>query len=200
MRLEPAEFGAGTAVFWSSPRTASACCRLFDVQPFACSSSATAPATCGGRDTLYITDNGTVTASLPLIASDVVFPCSPYWMQRRSTQRSTAALSVSGRSQQSTSERNSLHSTASKGVSVKFNDWFEAVRKYGALMTRDMVAAALGVSRQRVHQLIGSGKIAAVRVGDHDYVSLAALEIFRSTRVRSQSPAANVASRRRSDT
>ncbi len=104
-------------------------------------------------------------------------------MQRRSTQRSTAALSVSGRSQQSTSERNSLHSTASKGVSVKFNDWFEAVRKYGALMTRDMVAAALGVSRQRVHQLIYSGKIAAIRVGDHDYVPLAALEIYRSTRV-----------------
>ncbi|CAN5458450.1 hypothetical protein BH18VER1_BH18VER1_22880 [soil metagenome] len=67
-------------------------------------------------------------------------------------------------------------------------------------MTRDMGAAALGVSRQRVHQLIGSGKIVAVRVGDHDYVSLAALEIYSSTLARSQGPAANAASRRRADT
>ena len=39
--------GAGTAVFWSSPRTASACDDVGDVQPFACRNSAAAPATCG---------------------------------------------------------------------------------------------------------------------------------------------------------
>ncbi len=122
------------------------------------------------------------------------------WMKRRSTQLSTAALGVNGRPQRPTSEPNRLHSTASKGGSDKFNEWIEAVRNYGALMTRDIVAAALGVSRQRVHQLIYSGKIAAIRVGDHDYVPLAALEIYRSTRVRSRCRAVNVASSQSSDT
>ncbi len=64
----------------------------------------------------------------------------------------------------------------------KFRDWLQAIDQHGPLMTRDMAAAALAVSRQRVHQLISKGQLETVRVGDYRYVPLAALQTFRAKR------------------
>ncbi len=70
----------------------------------------------------------------------------------------------------------------SKELDGKFRDWLEATKQHGPLMTRDVAAAALAVSRQRVHQLISKGQLASVPVGEYRYVPLAALEAFRARR------------------
>ncbi len=64
----------------------------------------------------------------------------------------------------------------------RFREWLEATKQHGPLMTRTVAAAALAVSRQRVHQLISKGQLAIVRIGDEGYVPLAALEAFRARR------------------
>ncbi len=69
-------------------------------------------------------------------------------------------------------------------VEGKFREWLQAIDQHGPLMTRDMAAAALAVSRQRVHQLITKGQLVTVRVGDHRYVPLAALQTFARTEDR----------------
>jgi len=51
-------------------------------------------------------------------------------------------------------------------------------REHGACATPAMVAAALGVSRQRVHQLTGAGRLPVVQVGEHPMIPLEALELF----------------------
>ncbi len=81
----------------------------------------------------------------------------------------------------------------------KFREWLQAIDQHGPLMTRDMAAAALAVSRQRVHQLITKGQLVTVRVGDYRYVPLAALEDFRANRRPGGRPSASqsVVARRR---
>ncbi len=64
----------------------------------------------------------------------------------------------------------------------KFREWLEAIDQHGPLMTRDMAAAALTVSRQRVHQLISKGQLETVRVGKYRYVPLEGLQAFRARR------------------
>ncbi len=64
----------------------------------------------------------------------------------------------------------------------RFREWLEATKQHGPLMTRTIAAAALAVSRQRVHQLISKGQLATVQVGEYRYVPLAALETFRAMR------------------
>ncbi len=66
----------------------------------------------------------------------------------------------------------------------KFREWLNCTAKHGALMTGDIAAAALGVSRQRVHQLICKGQLESVSVGDHRYVPLAKLKAFCASRRR----------------
>ena len=70
----------------------------------------------------------------------------------------------------------------------KFREWQDAIDEHGAFMTRAMAAAAIGVSRQRVHQLICKGRLATVRIGDRRYVPLAELEEFCATRLPSGRP------------
>ncbi len=69
-----------------------------------------------------------------------------------------------------------------KEAEGKFREWLEAIDQHGPLTTRDIAAAALAVSRQRVHQLISTGQLETVRVGDRRYVPLAALQTFRARR------------------
>ena len=59
-----------------------------------------------------------------------------------------------------------------------FWQYLEATRKHGNLVTVPMIAAALGMSRQRVSFLIGQGRLAAVQIGPHHYVPLTSFELF----------------------
>ena len=63
----------------------------------------------------------------------------------------------------------------------KFSAWLRATEEFGILVTQEMAAAALEVSRQRVHQLISAGRLETVRVGSDRYVPLSKLEEFRVT-------------------
>jgi len=68
-----------------------------------------------------------------------------------------------------------IEQKAKRGI---FRLYLEATRQHGHLATVPMIAAALGLSRQRVAFLIGQGRIASVRIGAHTYVPLTALELF----------------------
>lgn len=68
-----------------------------------------------------------------------------------------------------------IQSKPQRGI---FRRYMEATREHGHLASVPMIAAALGVSRQRVDVLVNQGRIASVRVGPHTYVPLAALELF----------------------
>ena len=69
-----------------------------------------------------------------------------------------------------------------------FREWLAAVEKHGPLMTPSMAAAALALSRQRVHMFINENRIATVRVGDERLVPLAALDRFMSQERRNGRP------------
>lgn len=71
---------------------------------------------------------------------------------------------------------------------AKFREWLRATHLHGPLMTRDVVAAALGVSRQRVHQLIASGQLSTVKVSDDRYIPLHCLKEFCAERQNSAYP------------
>jgi excisionase family DNA binding protein len=49
---------------------------------------------------------------------------------------------------------------------------------HGPVVPQHMVAKLLGVSRQRVAQLVEAGRIAVVRLGGHQYVPYDALRYF----------------------
>jgi len=68
-----------------------------------------------------------------------------------------------------------IEKKAKRGI---FRLYLEATREHGHLATVPMIAAALGLSKQRVAFLIGQGRIASVRIGPHSYVPLTALELF----------------------
>jgi len=68
-----------------------------------------------------------------------------------------------------------IESKPKRGI---FRRYLEATREHGHLATVPMIAAALGMSRQRVDFLIGQGRLAALRIGPHNYVPLASLELF----------------------
>jgi hypothetical protein len=65
--------------------------------------------------------------------------------------------------------------TAKRGV---FAEYVAATREHGPLLQVPMIAAAMKLSRQRVHVLIDQGRIAAQTIGKHRYVPAAALELF----------------------
>jgi len=72
-----------------------------------------------------------------------------------------------------------------KGV---FRQYWECTREHGQLASASMVAAAIGVSKQRVHVLIKQGRIATVKVGKRKYVPLAALELFLTEECKAGRP------------
>lgn len=59
-----------------------------------------------------------------------------------------------------------------------FGEMYRAIKEHGTLCPPTMVAAALGLSRQRVHVLVNQGRIATVEINGRRWVPLAALEVF----------------------
>jgi hypothetical protein len=56
--------------------------------------------------------------------------------------------------------------------------YLDATVEHGALVPMPLVAEALHVSKQRVHQLVSGGQLAFVEIGDRKFVPAAALELF----------------------
>jgi hypothetical protein len=54
----------------------------------------------------------------------------------------------------------------------------DAVAEHGPLLPQHFLPKILGVSKQYVAQLIGEGKLATVRLQDHNFVPMAALELY----------------------
>lgn len=58
--------------------------------------------------------------------------------------------------------------------------YLEASAEHGALVPMPLVAEALDVSKQRVHQLVSSGQLVHIAIGDRKFVPASALELFLS--------------------
>jgi hypothetical protein len=56
--------------------------------------------------------------------------------------------------------------------------YIEATQKHGPLATQGQIAAALGVSRQRINELVNDDRIATVDVGDRTFIPCSAYELF----------------------
>jgi hypothetical protein len=56
----------------------------------------------------------------------------------------------------------------------------DAVAEHGPLLPQHFLPSILGVSKQRVAQLIRDGLLATVRLQDHNFVPMAALELYMS--------------------
>jgi hypothetical protein len=61
----------------------------------------------------------------------------------------------------------------------EFALWIEAFTKHGWLLTPSLVASFLGVSKQRVHQLLTEDRIASIRVCGHRMVPITAVELYK---------------------
>ncbi|SRR6266436_7301178 len=61
-----------------------------------------------------------------------------------------------------------------------FREWFETFMEHGPLMTPKLAAAAMALSRQRIHTLINEGRIATVMVDGERFIPAAAVELFMS--------------------
>ncbi len=59
-----------------------------------------------------------------------------------------------------------------------FRQYVDALNEHGHLLQIPMVAAALGVSRQRVSFLVTEGRLASLAIGPHSYIPAASLELF----------------------
>jgi len=64
----------------------------------------------------------------------------------------------------------------------------EATERHGTLATQAQVAAALGVSRQRVNDLVKEGRLATVAVADYSYIPLASIEAYLAIEVKAGRP------------
>ena len=56
--------------------------------------------------------------------------------------------------------------------------YLELTMEQGALVPLRYVDDALGVSKQRVHQLVAGGRLPLIQIGDRKFVPAAALELF----------------------
>jgi hypothetical protein len=54
----------------------------------------------------------------------------------------------------------------------------DATEKHGTLLPQSVVGSALGVSKQRVSQLVAAGQLATVEVAGKTWVPAAALELY----------------------
>lgn len=57
-------------------------------------------------------------------------------------------------------------------------EFIEAVLEHGPLVPRELVAQGIGVSRQRVHQLLEKGRMVEIVIGGRHFVTAASLELF----------------------
>lgn len=65
--------------------------------------------------------------------------------------------------------------TRSKSV---LRQLMEATQEHGFLGTQSQVAAALGLSKQRVNQFVNEGRLPSIEIGGKKLVPIAALEFF----------------------
>jgi hypothetical protein len=56
--------------------------------------------------------------------------------------------------------------------------FIDATYEHGPLVPQSMIADALSVSRQRVHQLVQAGRLAEVVIEDRHYVTTASFDLF----------------------
>ena len=56
--------------------------------------------------------------------------------------------------------------------------FLDATEIHGLLVPHSMIADALGVSRQRVHQLVDSGRLAEISIEGRHYVPIASFDLF----------------------
>jgi hypothetical protein len=68
------------------------------------------------------------------------------------------------------------------------SEYIEAHNEHGPLLSQALVAGALKVSRQRVHQLVEKGRIAIIEVGGHRFVPAAVLNLFLTHYRRGERP------------
>jgi hypothetical protein len=68
--------------------------------------------------------------------------------------------------------------TAEKTPRSFLAQYIEATIQHRALVPLPFVADALGLSKQRVHQLISGGQLASIEIGDRKFVPASALELF----------------------
>ncbi len=57
-------------------------------------------------------------------------------------------------------------------------EFIEAVLEHGPLVPREMIAEGIGVSRQRVHQLLQSGRMVQMVIGGRHFVTATSLDLF----------------------
>lgn len=74
---------------------------------------------------------------------------------------------------------------AKKGILRQLH---EATQREGVLATQAQVAAALGVSRQRINDLVKERRLATVAVGEYSYIPLASVEAYLAVEVKAGRP------------
>jgi hypothetical protein len=57
-------------------------------------------------------------------------------------------------------------------------EFIDAVREHGPLIPREMIAEGIGVSRQRVHQLLQSRRMVELVIGGRHFVTAVSLDLF----------------------
>lgn len=62
--------------------------------------------------------------------------------------------------------------------------FIEATMEHGPLVPQTMIAASLGVSKQRVAQFIDQGRLAAVTIDDRRFVPAASVDLFMTEDAR----------------
>jgi hypothetical protein len=61
-----------------------------------------------------------------------------------------------------------------------FRKFLDATAEHGTLMTQALCAPVMGVSKQRVHQLVESGKLAVVDIDGKRFIPVTALDLWLS--------------------
>jgi len=61
-----------------------------------------------------------------------------------------------------------------------FRKYIEASKEHGTLMTQALCAPAMGVSTQRVGQLIDNGKLASIEIDGRRFIPVAAVDLWLS--------------------
>jgi hypothetical protein len=56
--------------------------------------------------------------------------------------------------------------------------YIEATMEHGPLVPQTMIAATLGVSKQRVAQFIDQGRLASITIDDRRFVPAASVDVF----------------------
>ncbi len=67
---------------------------------------------------------------------------------------------------------------ARSGKRSPVRELLDATEKHGTLLPQSVVVSALGLSKQRVNQLVAAGRLAAVEAAGKTWVPAVALELY----------------------